>query len=39
MEGMKKYSNMKTIIGTLKKQGRDFYNQISNIYINIPVRI
>ena len=39
MEGMKIYSNIKSIIGTLKKQGRNFYNEISNIYKNIPVSI
>ena len=39
MEGMSIYSNVKSIIGTLKKQGRNFYDEISNIYINIPVSI
>ena len=39
MEGMKIYSNIKSIIGTLKKQGKNFYNEISNIYKNIPVSI
>ena len=39
MEGMNIYSNIKSIIGTLKKQGRNFYNEISNIYKNIPVSI
>lgn len=28
-----------SIIGTLKKQGRNFYDEISNIYKNIPVSI
>lgn len=39
MDGMKIYSNIKSIIGTLKKQGRNFYKEIFNIYENIPVNI
>ena len=39
MLGMKIYANIKSIIITLKKQGRDFYNEIFNIYENIPVSI
>lgn len=39
MEGMKIYSNIKSIIGTFKKQGKNFRNEISNIYKNIPVSI
>ena len=39
MEGMKIYSNIKSIIGTLKKQGRNFYDEISKIYKNILVSI
>lgn len=39
MEGMKIYANIKSIIGTLKKQGRNFYRAIFNIYENIPVNI
>ena len=39
MEGMKIYANIKSIIITLKKQGRDFYKEILNIYKNIPVNI
>lgn len=39
MEGMKIYANIKSIIGTLKKQGRNFYREIFNIYENIPVNI
>ena len=39
MQGMNIYSNIKSIIGTLKKQGRNFYDEISNIYKNIPVSI
>lgn len=39
MEGIKIYLNIKSIIGTLKKQGRNFYKEIFNIYENIPVEI
>lgn len=39
MEGQKIYLNIKSIIGTLKKQGRNFYKEIFNIYENIPVVI
>lgn len=39
MEGLKIYSNIKSIIGTLKKQGKNFYDEIKNIYQNIPVKI
>lgn len=39
MEGMRIYSTIKSIIGTLKKQGRNFYDEISKIYKNIPVSI
>lgn len=39
MEGMKIYANIKSIIGTLKKQGRNFYTAIFNIYENIPVNV
>lgn len=39
MEGIKIYLNIKSIIGTLKKQGRNFYNEIYNIYEEIPVEI
>ena len=39
MEGMKIYANIKSIIGTLKKQGKNFYTAIFNIYENIPVSI
>ena len=39
MQGMNIYSNIKSIIGTLKKQGRNFYDEISKIYKNIPVSI
>ena len=37
MEGIKIYLDIKSIIGTLKKQGRNFYKEIYNIYENIPV--
>ena len=39
MEGMKIYLDIKSIIGTLKKQGRNFYKEIFNIYENISVEI
>ena len=39
MEGMKVYSNIRSIIVTLKKQGKNFYELINNIYKNIPVSI
>lgn len=39
MEGMKIYANIKSIIGTLKKQSKDFYKVIFNIFSNIPVII
>ena len=39
MEGIKIYLNIKSIIGTLKKQGQNFYNKIFKIYENIPVSI
>ena len=39
MKGIKIYLNIKSIIGTLKKQGRNFYKEIFNIYENIPVEI
>lgn len=39
MEGMQIYANIKSIIGTLKKRGEDFYKAIFNIYENIPVCI
>lgn len=39
MEGIKMYLGIKSIIGTLKKQGRNFYKEIFNIYENIPVEI
>ena len=39
MEGIKIYLNIKSIIGTLKKRGENFYNKIFKIYENIPVSI
>ena len=37
MEGMKVYSNIRSIIVTFKKQRKNFYEAIKNIYKNIPV--
>lgn len=39
LEGAKSYSNIKSIIITLKKQGKNFYKEIYNIYENISVSI
>ena len=39
MEGMKVYSNIRSIIVTFKKQGKNFYEVINNVYKNIPVSI
>ena len=39
MEGIGNYLNIKSIIGTCKKQGKSFYDRIFNIYENIPVSI
>lgn len=39
MKGITIYLNLKSIIGTLKKQGRNFYKEIFNIYENVPVVI
>lgn len=39
MEGIKIYLNIKSIIGTFKKRGQNFYNSIFKIYENIPVSI
>ena len=39
MEGMKVYSNIRSIIVTFKKQGKNFYEAINKIYKNIPVSI
>lgn len=39
MEGIKIYANIKSIIGTLKKQEKNFYTTIYNIFENIPVAI
>lgn len=38
-KGIENYLNVKSIIGTLKKQGKDFYKEIFNIYEEIPVEI
>lgn len=39
MEGIKIYLNIKSIIGTFKKRGQNYYNKIFKIYENIPVSI
>lgn len=39
MEGIKNYLNIKSIIGTCKKQSINFYETINKIYSNIPVSI
>lgn len=39
LETSKIYFNIKSIISTLRKQGRNFYNEIFNIYENIPISI
>lgn len=38
-EGLKIYSNIKSIICTLKKRGKKFYNTIYDVFENIPVSI
>lgn len=38
-DGAKIYSNIKSLIITFKKQGKNFYNEIINIYENNPVNI
>ena len=37
--GAQMYSNIKSLIITLKKQGKNFYNDIFNIYENNPVNV
>ena len=39
MEGLQNYLDIKSVIGTCKKQGRDFYKTIFDIYEGIPVVI
>ena len=39
MEGLEIYSNIKSIIGTLKKRKENFYNSIYKVFENIPVSI
>lgn len=39
MEGIKNYLNIKSIIGTCKKQAINFYEVISKLYENTPVSI
>ena len=38
-EGLEIYANIKSIIGTLKKRSKNFYQEIFNIYENIPVSL
>lgn len=38
-EGLEIYTNIKSIIGTLKKRNKNFYQVIFNIYENIPVSL
>ena len=38
-EGLEIYTNIKSIIGTLKKRNKNFYQTLFNIYENIPVSI
>ena len=39
LESSKTYFNIKSIISTLKKQNRNYYKEIFNIYENIPISI
>lgn len=39
MEGISNYLNIKSIIGTCKKQAINFYEVISKLYKNTPVSI
>lgn len=39
IDSMQIYLNIKSIIGTMKKIGKDFYTAIYNLYANIPVSI
>lgn len=39
LETSKIYFNIKSIISTLRKQDRNFYNEIFKIYENIPISI
>ena len=38
-DSMQIYLNIKSIIGTMKKKGKDFYTTIYNLYANIPVSV
>lgn len=38
-EGLEIYTKIKSIIGTLKKRNKNFYQALLNIYENIPVRL
>ncbi len=39
LDSMQVYLNIKSIIGTMKKAGKNFYTAISNLYENIPVSV
>lgn len=39
MAGLQNYLDVKSIISTCKKQNKDFYKTIYNIYANIPINI
>ncbi len=39
LDSMQVYLNIKSIIGTMKKIGKNFYTEIFNLYENIPVNI
>ena len=39
IDSMQIYLNIKSIIGTMKKIGKDFYTSIYNLYANIPVSV
>ena len=39
IDSMQIYLNIKSIIGTMKKNGKDFYTTIYNLYANIPVSV
>ncbi len=39
LDSMQIYLNIKSIIGTMKKTGKNFYTAIFNLYENIPVKV
>ncbi len=39
LDSMQVYLNIKSIIGTMKKIGKNFYTEIFNLYENIPVSV